>query len=111
MVINQRVQFNRETLQPYKSQAYVKFGENLYMDRFMDNGSSVKRAKSKAIQSELNACRDRVRLLVEGNVSLLLISDTKSAYRLLGVSLHLRLGSYHDVPERVTDRIYSWDRR
>jgi len=65
----QRVQFNRETLQPYKSQAYVKFGENLYMDRFMDNASSVKKAKSKAIQSGLNACRDRVRLLVEGKES------------------------------------------
>ena len=35
----------------------------------MDNASSVKKAKSKAIQSELNACRDRVRLLVEGKVS------------------------------------------
>ncbi|KAF8167496.1 hypothetical protein B0H34DRAFT_647132 [Crassisporium funariophilum] len=62
----QRVQFNRETLQPYKSQAYVKFGENLYMDRFMDTADPVKKAKSKAIQTELSACRDRVRLLVDG---------------------------------------------
>ncbi|KAJ7070745.1 hypothetical protein C8F01DRAFT_1046433 [Mycena amicta] len=30
----QRVQFNRETLQPYKSQAYVKFGETIYLCMF-----------------------------------------------------------------------------
>ncbi|KAG2365462.1 hypothetical protein BDR07DRAFT_1449769 [Suillus spraguei] len=35
----QRVQFNRETLQPYKSQAYVKFGETIYMDRFLDTAN------------------------------------------------------------------------
>ncbi|KAH9486398.1 putative ubiquitin carboxyl-terminal hydrolase 2 [Psilocybe cubensis] len=62
----QRVQFNRETLQPYKSQAYVKFGENLYMDRFLDSANPDKKSKSKAIQTELNACRERVRILVEG---------------------------------------------
>ncbi|TFK41972.1 ubiquitin C-terminal hydrolase Ubp2 [Crucibulum laeve] len=62
----QRVQFNRETLQPYKSQAYVKFGEAIYMDRFMDNADPAKKVKSKTIQSELTACRERVRLLVEG---------------------------------------------
>ncbi|PPQ64283.1 hypothetical protein CVT26_002166 [Gymnopilus dilepis] len=62
----QRVQFNRETLQPYKSQAYVKFGENLYMDRFLDTVDPVKKAQSKTIQTELNFCRDRVRLLIEG---------------------------------------------
>ncbi|RDB19324.1 putative ubiquitin carboxyl-terminal hydrolase 2 [Hypsizygus marmoreus] len=61
----QRVQFNRETLQPYKSQAYVKFGETIYMDRFMDNADPQKKAQSKVIQTELNACRDRIRL-VEG---------------------------------------------
>ncbi|KAF9486321.1 cysteine proteinase [Pholiota conissans] len=65
----QRVQFNRETLQPYKSQAYVKFGENLYMDRFLDTADAIKKAKSKAIHSELTACRDRLRLLVEGKDS------------------------------------------
>ncbi|KAF8973501.1 hypothetical protein BDZ97DRAFT_1648272 [Flammula alnicola] len=65
----QRVQFNRETLQPYKSQAYVRFGENLYMDRFLDTADPSKKAKSKAIQSELNACRDRIRLLIEGKDS------------------------------------------
>lgn len=62
----QRVQFNRDTLQPYKSQAYVKFGETIYMDRFMDNANLEKKAKSKGIQAELNASRDRVRLLLEG---------------------------------------------
>lgn len=65
----QRVQFNRETLQPYKSQAYVKFGENLYMDRFLDTADPIKKNKSKAIHSELSSCRDRVRQLVEGKDS------------------------------------------
>jgi len=65
----QRVQFNRETLQPYKSQAYVKFWENLYMDRFLDTADPIKKSKSKVIQSELSSCRDRVRQLVEGKDS------------------------------------------
>jgi len=63
------VQFNRETLQPYKSQAYVKFGEDLYVDRFMDDADPAKKARSKTIQAELNASRERLRLLVEGQVN------------------------------------------
>ncbi|TFK56339.1 cysteine proteinase [Heliocybe sulcata] len=62
----QRVQFNRETLQPYKSQAYVKFGEAVYMDRFMESADPQKKARSKAIQSELNACRDQIQRLTQG---------------------------------------------
>ncbi|KAF9011085.1 hypothetical protein BDQ17DRAFT_1345443 [Cyathus striatus] len=62
----QRVQFNRETLQPFKSQAYIKFGETIYMDRFMDNADLQKKARSKEIQLELTKARERVRLLVEG---------------------------------------------
>jgi ubiquitin carboxyl-terminal hydrolase 25/28 len=65
----QRVQFNRETLQPYKSQAYVKFGETIYMDRFLDTADPQKKAHSKALQSELNDCRDRITLLTLGKVS------------------------------------------
>ncbi|KAG9313925.1 hypothetical protein JVU11DRAFT_4697 [Chiua virens] len=61
----QRVQFNRETLQPYKSQAYVKFGEIIYMDRFLDSADPQKKAKSKHIQTVLNARRERLRLLTE----------------------------------------------
>jgi len=38
------------------------------MDRFMDNADPTRKAKSKAIQQELNATRDRLRLLVEGKV-------------------------------------------
>ena len=38
------------------------------MDRFMDNADPQKKHQSKTIQSELNACRERVRLLVEGKV-------------------------------------------
>jgi ubiquitin carboxyl-terminal hydrolase 25 len=66
----QRVQFNRETLQPFKNQAYVKFGETIYMDRFMDTADSRRKSRSKAIQRELAECRERVRLLSEGKVSL-----------------------------------------
>ena len=46
----------------------MKFGENLYMDRFLDTANPVKKNKSKAIHSELSSCRDRVRQLVEGKV-------------------------------------------
>lgn len=34
----------------------------------MDNADPQKKAKSKGIQAELNASRDRVRLLLEGKV-------------------------------------------
>ena len=64
----QRVQFNRETLQPYKSQAYVKFWGNIYLDRFMDDAAPQKKLKSKALQVQLNACRERLRILSEGKV-------------------------------------------
>jgi len=61
----QRVQFNRETLQPYKSQAYVKFGETIFMDRFLDSIDPQKKAKSKSIQAALDSRRERLRLLTE----------------------------------------------
>ncbi|KAK7063918.1 USP domain-containing protein [Favolaschia claudopus] len=60
----QRVQFNRDTLQPYKSQAYVKFGETIYMDRFMDNADPQRKARGKEIQAELTKCRERIRTLL-----------------------------------------------
>lgn len=62
----QRVQFNRETLQPYKSQAYVKFGEIIYLDRFMDNVDVRKKHQSRLLQRQLNDCRERIRILLEG---------------------------------------------
>ncbi|TFY78461.1 hypothetical protein EWM64_g5551 [Hericium alpestre] len=62
----QRAQFDRETMQPYKSQAYVKFGETLYMDRFLDSANPEKKERSKAIHSELSAIRDRIHLLTTG---------------------------------------------
>lgn len=62
------MQFNRETLQPYKSQAYVKFWETIYLDRFMDDVEPQKKIKSKALQSELNECREQLRILSEGKV-------------------------------------------
>jgi len=59
----QRVQFNRDTLQPYKSHAYVRFGETLFVDRFLDSADPVKRVHSKQVQAELNTCRDRIHAL------------------------------------------------
>jgi hypothetical protein len=38
----------------------------------MDDADPLKKSRSKAIQSELNACRDRVRLLVEDKVKKLI---------------------------------------
>lgn len=64
----QRVQFNRETLQPYKSQAFVKFWETLHMDRFLDSADPTKKSRSKKLQRDLNLCRERCRLLTSGKV-------------------------------------------
>ncbi|KIY50469.1 cysteine proteinase [Fistulina hepatica ATCC 64428] len=62
----QRVQFNRDTLQPYKSQAYVKFGETIYIDRYMDSTNPAKKARSKELQRELKSCRERAAILNQG---------------------------------------------
>ncbi|CAE6338647.1 unnamed protein product [Rhizoctonia solani] len=59
----QRVQFNRETMQAFKSNAYVKFEETLLLDRFLANMDPVKKAHSKQMESELAACRERLRAL------------------------------------------------
>jgi hypothetical protein len=75
-VLSQRVQFNRDTLQPYKSQAFVKFEETIYMDRFLESVDPQKKAHSKSIQAELSTCRERVRLLVEGKVRLFVYPNT-----------------------------------
>ncbi|KAF7303125.1 USP domain-containing protein [Mycena kentingensis (nom. inval.)] len=60
----QRVQFNRETMQPYKSQAYVKFGETIYLDRFLDSADPQKKTRGKVIQGDLSKCRERIRELL-----------------------------------------------
>ncbi|KAG9023425.1 ubiquitin-specific protease ubp2 [Tulasnella sp. JGI-2019a] len=61
----QRVQFNRETLEAYKSNAYVKFGESLFVDRFLSTVNPEKKAKSKEIESNLKACRERLSVLAK----------------------------------------------
>jgi ubiquitin carboxyl-terminal hydrolase 25/28 len=83
----QRVQFNRETLQPYKSQAYVMFGETLFMDRFLDSADPEKKAYSKALQSELNDCRDRIVLLTVGKVSVVGAFTVPGSENLLSASM------------------------
>lgn len=62
----QRVQWDRETGQSWKSQAYVKFGETICMDRFLDSANPDKRARSKVVLSELSKCHDRIHLLKTG---------------------------------------------
>ncbi|PCH34498.1 cysteine proteinase [Wolfiporia cocos MD-104 SS10] len=59
----QRVQFDRETQQAYKSQAYVKFDEAIFMDRFLDTGDPDKKTRSKVVQIELNASREKIQRL------------------------------------------------
>ncbi|KAF5368322.1 hypothetical protein D9758_002467 [Tetrapyrgos nigripes] len=76
----QRVQFNRELLQSWKSNAYVKFEETLYMDRFMDTANPDKRKRSKAIQEELNSCRERVALLVKNDNSFSMALENTSKF-------------------------------
>ncbi|KAG8892118.1 ubiquitin-specific protease ubp2, partial [Tulasnella sp. 403] len=62
----QRVQFNRETLEAYKSNAYVKFEESLFIDRFLSNADPVKKERSKEIERELHTCRERLSQLTKG---------------------------------------------
>lgn len=57
-------------MQAFKSNAYIKFEETLCMDRFLANGDPEKKAQSKKIESELATCRERLRALTSGNVSL-----------------------------------------
>jgi hypothetical protein len=65
---SQRVQFDRETMTPYKSQAYVKFEETIYVDRFLDRADPEKRRRSKETQKQLATCRERIETLTKGKV-------------------------------------------
>ena len=69
--MQQRVQFDREQLQAFKSQAYVKFGETISMDRFLENSDPEKKKRSNEIQAKLNWCRERIRQLTEAKVPLM----------------------------------------
>jgi ubiquitin carboxyl-terminal hydrolase 25/28 len=64
----QRAQFDRESLMSYKSQAYVRFGETLFMDRFLDAASVDKKERSKRVQAELGTVRERIHHLTVGKV-------------------------------------------
>ncbi|KZO91240.1 cysteine proteinase [Calocera viscosa TUFC12733] len=61
----QRVQFNRETFQAYKSNAYVKFGESLYLDRFLETADPLKRERSILIRKQLDDCRGKIHQLTQ----------------------------------------------
>ncbi|EKM83956.1 hypothetical protein AGABI1DRAFT_67056 [Agaricus bisporus var. burnettii JB137-S8] len=93
----QRVQFNRDTLQPFKSQAYVKFWETIFLDRFMDDVEPQKKVKSKALQSELNVCRERLRSLSEGKNSPFAMSIEQSIGFLSGLENGSEIGVDDDL--------------
>jgi hypothetical protein len=44
----------------------------LYVDRFLATADPQKKALSKALQNELNECRERIALLTQGRVSVTL---------------------------------------
>ncbi|KAJ7754991.1 hypothetical protein DFH07DRAFT_496988 [Mycena maculata] len=94
----QRVQFNRDTLQPYKSQAYVKFGETIYMDRFLDSADPQKKARGKIIQAELTKCRDRIRTL--------LTSKSGPCATILK-NTHLFMSAQDDVDEELITHLHT----
>jgi ubiquitin carboxyl-terminal hydrolase 25/28 len=62
----QRVQFDRDTMMAYKSQAYVKFDETIYVDRFLENADPARRRRSDSIQAELRQTRERILELTKG---------------------------------------------
>ncbi|KAG9089262.1 ubiquitin-specific protease ubp2, partial [Ceratobasidium sp. 392] len=59
----QRVQFNRDTMQAFKSNAYVKFEETLSMDRYLADIDPKKKEEGKKLESELASTRERLRSL------------------------------------------------
>ena len=77
-VAPQRVQFDREQLQAFKSQAYVKFGETISVDRFLENSDPEKKRRSNEIQAKLNRCRERIRQLTEVKVTNCCVVDWES---------------------------------
>lgn len=92
----QRVQFDRESLQSWKSQAYVKFGETIYLDRFMDSADSQKRSQSKQLQEELHTCRERIRLLTRKKVRFLLAAEVLLTLT-VGWTMHGRVEQHEGV--------------
>ncbi|KAF8596170.1 cysteine proteinase [Ceratobasidium sp. AG-I] len=102
----QRVQFNRDTMQAFKSNAYIKFEETLSMDRFMADVDPEKKAQSKIIESELSACRERLRALTSGNSATLTTSlaGTKAFLATLGGD-HLDIDS--DLANNLGEEIKS----
>ena len=61
-------------MQAYKSHSYVKFGETIFMDRFMDDAPAEKKAAAKVIQEELTQNRERIRQLTQSKVRLLMLN-------------------------------------
>jgi ubiquitin carboxyl-terminal hydrolase 25 len=62
------VQFDRDTLSAYKSQAFVKFDETIYVDRFLESADPIKRQASDEIQAKLRQARERIIELTRGKV-------------------------------------------
>lgn len=97
------MQFNRETLQPYKSQSYLKFGETLYMDRFLEDSNLEKRIKAKEIQGRLTACRERINLLTQEHASTVKRVLIDLIYYKQGVKLYDALNDTLDFLDHLQD--------
>lgn len=53
------------------------------MDRFLESSEPMKKTRSKAIQGQLNACRERIRQITETKVWLQFVTLTPSLIILL----------------------------
>ncbi|KAI0296336.1 hypothetical protein B0F90DRAFT_1636470 [Multifurca ochricompacta] len=107
----QRVQWDRETGQSWKSQAFVKFGETICMDRFLDSANPDKRARSKTILSELTKCRDRIHLLTTGQHAPFTsaLSNTHDVLKNLHETMHLPELDSQLLSDLIAERDYLQD--
>ncbi|KAH8835135.1 hypothetical protein DL96DRAFT_1572945 [Flagelloscypha sp. PMI_526] len=86
----QRVQFDRDTLQAYKSQAYVRLDETIYLDRFLDESPLDRRAKGKELQLLLAEKRERLRTLLNGYKNVPYSEGLENTHKILL--------EHHDLP-------------
>ncbi|EEB06487.1 ubiquitin carboxy terminal hydrolase Ubp2 [Schizosaccharomyces japonicus yFS275] len=78
----QRVQFNRVTGQPFKSNAYVEFGKTLFMDRYMSKDDPEHQRRYQRyweLNMELQSVLKDRQLLLETNSKLASSTDTLAA--------------------------------
>lgn len=92
------MQFDRETQQAYKSQAYVKFGEMLYVDRFLDSADAIKKAESKTVQAALTTSREWIQRLTQDKVRRLLSVFPSASKHVVARTICSRVGRNGRLP-------------